>query len=175
MTFLAETGARLGEAISLTWSHVAEDFSTATFVNTKNARTKTVPLTSTARELLRGLHNERGAVPLHGEQFVFPSPRDPGRPISASYVQYRFKQTCKRIVLPERTRLHDLRHAVGAHLAAAGVPLNVIADILGHRSLRVTERYSRFAPASAAVQAVAAMERVRGAALGGGKRGARTR
>jgi integrase len=42
---------------------------------------------------------------------------------------------------------HVLRHTAAVHLAAAGVPMNRIAQLLGHSSTAVTERvYARFAP-----------------------------
>jgi integrase len=42
---------------------------------------------------------------------------------------------------------HVLRHTAGVHLAAAGVKMEKIAQIMGHSSTSVTERvYARFAP-----------------------------
>lgn len=42
-------------------------------------------------------------------------------------------------------RLHDLRHSYATWLAAAGVPLTGIRDLLGHSSLAVTSRYAHSA------------------------------
>lgn len=41
-------------------------------------------------------------------------------------------------------RVHDLRHFCGSYLANSGVRLEVIAEILNHRDLRSTRRYSHF-------------------------------
>jgi integrase len=39
-------------------------------------------------------------------------------------------------------RWHDLRHTFASRLAMADVPLRTIQELLGHRSIRMTERYS---------------------------------
>lgn len=42
---------------------------------------------------------------------------------------------------------HVLRHTAGVHLAAAGIPMSKIAQLMGHSSTHVTERvYARFSP-----------------------------
>jgi len=46
-------------------------------------------------------------------------------------------------------RFHDLRHTCGSWLAQAGVPQGHIAQVLGHSTLRMSERYSHLAPANA--------------------------
>jgi len=55
-------------------------------------------------------------------------------------------------------RFHDLRHTCGSWLAQAGVPQGHIAQVLGHSTLRMSERYSHLAPANA----IAAVEKLEG-------------
>jgi integrase len=46
--------------------------------------------------------------------------------------------------LPERARgMHSLRHTVATRMLGAGVPLETIADVLGHASLDTTRIYAR--------------------------------
>jgi integrase len=45
-------------------------------------------------------------------------------------------------------RFHDLRHTCGSWLAQAGVPEGHIAAVLGHSTVRMTERYAHLAPAN---------------------------
>jgi integrase len=52
-----------------------------------------------------------------------------------------FKGACKKADIKD-LRFHDLRHTVGTRLTDAGVPLQAIAKLLGHTTIRVTERYS---------------------------------
>lgn len=43
--------------------------------------------------------------------------------------------------------LHTLRHSTASTLVASGVPLRIVAEILGHSSTRLTdEQYSHVAP-----------------------------
>jgi integrase len=45
-------------------------------------------------------------------------------------------------------RFHDLRHFCGSFLANAGVEIQMIAEILGHKDLRSTRLYSHFSESS---------------------------
>jgi integrase len=41
----------------------------------------------------------------------------------------------------ERCGFHTLRKSVGAHRVMRGVQLSYVAELLGHKSIRVTERH----------------------------------
>ena len=44
----------------------------------------------------------------------------------------------------EWARLHDLRHFFGSYLASNGVRREVIAELMGHKSIVSTALYARF-------------------------------
>jgi integrase len=55
------------------------------------------------------------------------------------------------------TEIHDLRHTCAAWLVSAGVPLAEVRDLLGHSTVKMTERYAHLAPENVR-RAVAVLE-----------------
>ena len=91
---------------------------------------RTVPLNSRARRILDS--RERGESP-----FVFPSPRDPSRPLNGDL---RLWNRVRREAGIEDVRIHDLRHTHASHAVMNGVP--VVSRLLGHSNVRMTLRYA---------------------------------
>jgi Site-specific recombinase XerD len=58
-------------------------------------------------------------------------------------------------------RIHDLRHTCASWLVSAGVPLPAVRDLLGHSTVKMTERYAHLAPENvrAAVDVLDAVSR----------------
>ena len=59
-----------------------------------------------------------------------------GRPLRPDALSAAFRATADRIGLP--VRLHDLRHTAASLMLAAGVPLKVVSEALGHSSIAIT-------------------------------------
>ncbi|MGH8695718.1 MAG: tyrosine-type recombinase/integrase [Burkholderiales bacterium] len=127
------TGARRAELLRLMWGDVDMRQRTITFRNTKNGDSRTVPMTETLRSTLAEL----------------PRPLDPAAPVLpplAPLVLTRsFARLVQRLGLKNLT-FHDLRHDAASTLAMESVPLRTIAEILGHRDLRMTARYAHLSP-----------------------------
>jgi integrase len=104
------------------------------------------PVLASLREHRRRQVAERLAV---GEAwqdggFVFAS--GIGTPLDASAVTHRFQRQLATAGLP-RQRFHDLRHGCASYLLAAGVPLRVVQETLGHSQLSTTaDVYAHVAP-----------------------------
>ena len=123
------TGCRRSEIVRLRWSEVDRD--KLVLADSKTGP-RTVTLNSQARRILE--RRLRGASP-----FVFPSPRDPALPRSRNLP---FWYRARREAGIEDVRLHDLRHTHASHAVMNGVPVPVVARLLGHSDVRTTLRYA---------------------------------
>ena len=85
--------------------------------------------------------------------WMFPSVRSPSRHQNDGLALW---YTVRREAGIEDVRLHDLRHSVATHAVMAGVPLPVVARLLGHRHPSITLRYAHAGDA----ETEAAAERV---------------
>ena len=149
VTFLAGTGVRFGEAVALVvndvdllattpvvritkgWRRKPGGFEVAPPKSRKSRRTVSLPAdvvdavlpltTRPSSELL--FLNQHGSRVLH-----------------ANYYNRIWVPTVERFAAEtgKRPRVHDLRHSHASWLIAAGVPLPVIQDRLGHESITTT-------------------------------------
>ena len=101
------------------------------------ADSKTGPRTVFLSRAARGIVERRLAA-ASGE-FLFTSPRDPTTPISDTLSLWNVvRRECEF----EDVRLHDLRHTYGSQAVMQGLPLPVVARLLGHRKVTMTLRYA---------------------------------
>ncbi len=121
------TGCRRGEILALRWAEVDGD--TLRLVKAKTGP-RVVWLSEAAEAVIA--RQPRSA-------FVFPSPRDPSKPLSRNLgLWYRARREANL----EDVRLHDLRHTVASQAVANGVPLPTVARMLGHGQPAMTLRYT---------------------------------
>jgi site-specific recombinase XerD len=75
-----------------------------------------------------------------------------------------FKRACKR-AKRENLRFPDLRHDFASGMRQSGVDIQVNKELLGHKDLRMTLRYSHLSPENlrAAVNVLDAREQLRSA------------
>jgi integrase len=72
-----------------------------------------------------------------------------GRPIEQSLLQDDFKSLLEKAGLPLSMRFHDLRHVAASLLLLQGTHPKLVAELLGHTSIRMTlDRYSHLLAAS---------------------------
>jgi len=113
------TGCRRGEVLGITRADIGPDTLTIRAGNTKTLRTRTVPIVPALRHWLQYL-------PLS---------------INAEGLKTGFRRARESAGMP-LVHFHDLRHSCATILLSLNVPLDVVRDILGHSSIKTTERYA---------------------------------
>ena len=78
------------------------------------------------------------------KRLLFPG-RDEEKPISATQIQQRLRCYLLRAGLSRPMNCHTFRHAFATHSLEKGGNIRVIQELLGHKSLRTTERYTHVA------------------------------
>lgn len=113
------TGCRRGEVCKIARADIGADSIRIQAGNTKTLRYREVPIFPALRPWLKHL-------PL---------------PINFEGVKTGFRRAREAAGMPHVT-FHDLRHSCATILLDLGVPLDVVRDILGHTSVKTTERYA---------------------------------
>ena len=68
-----------------------------------------------------------------------------GQPLCVTGVQRACLQAARRCGLTKKVTPHTLRHSYATHLVEAGVDLETVRQLLGHRDLKTTTRYTHLA------------------------------
>ena len=132
------TGGRKNEIWGLSWKDVDLKNGFITFGETKNDEPRSVPLQGHALELML----KRSKVPRIDTDLVFPSRVD-----QQKHFDFRRPfQMALRTAKIENFRWHDLRHCAASYLVMAGVDMRTVAEILGHKTLQMTQRYTHLSP-----------------------------
>ncbi|MBN2498258.1 MAG: site-specific integrase [Deltaproteobacteria bacterium] len=137
--FAAATGCRQGEILALRWSWISERTRMLNLPAdaTKNGRSRHVPLNTDALEALAVRRREAcGELVFH---------RGDGEALNSA-VAWRAWANALKAAGVRHVRFHALRHTYASWLAEAGVDLNRIRELLGHRSLGQVMRYSHLRP-----------------------------
>ena len=125
------TGARKGELLNLKFSDIDFDRQTAFVKTSKNGQPRVLPLTD---EVVRELDRFKS----QDAELIFNSELKPDRPMCFTK---QWKKALKQADI-EDFRFHDTRHSCASYLAMNGASLLEIADVLGHKQISMTARYS---------------------------------
>ncbi|WP_172195103.1 site-specific tyrosine recombinase/integron integrase [Saccharibacillus qingshengii] len=84
---------------------------------------------------------ERYVQEEHPEEWLFPGQRE-GRHLTERSAQKVFEKALAQAGIAKQVSIHSLRHSFATHLLENGIDLRYIQELLGHQSVRTTERYT---------------------------------
>lgn len=148
--FALQTGMRASEIFELKKSHVSFENASITIFEPKNNTTRHVPINTISHEIL----SKR--LPRDPDGLFFT--QESGKPIKQAG---RLFKRCVDLagfnkgIADKRNHIvfHTLRHTFASWLIQRGTPLEVVGELLGHKTLAMTKRYAHLAPTQR-VQAV---------------------
>ena len=134
-------GLRVSEVSSLSWSALACAQGTVRIDHSKGHVDRVVYLAPDVAKALRQWQRMPGTAP----RYVFPSrvARKGGLPLSARQIQNCMTHYLKLAGINNSYSPHSLRHTFATQLLNAGASLEVVKELMGHRSLDVTLRYTQ--------------------------------
>ena len=136
-----ETGLRQGEQFSLRWDHVDLENGVLTLPMPKGGKTRHVPLSEGATIILRSFHS------FMQSPYVFHSVLDPLKSLNPdSFLRNVYRPALRKAGI-QSANWHTLRHTAASRRIMAGVDLVSVKEILGHRDIETTMRYSHLSPA----------------------------
>ncbi len=139
------TGCRKAEILNLRWDQVdlKHGFILLDMAMTKNGERREIPINGTLRENLESLFAGTKERPRRLDiPWVFYDNKT-GKPYKD--VKRSFITACKKIGIKDFI-FHDLRHCFASYLVMAGIDITTVKELLGHKTLTMTLRYSHLSP-----------------------------
>lgn len=142
--FALNTGMRAGEIFSLKRTNVNLVQNNIIIYKCKNACARIIPLNQITFELVEKYLQKQTAYlfckPLSPEKMITEVSSTFRRIVTSTDLNINISNTRDKIVF------HSLRHTFASWLVQHGVPLIVVSNLLGHKSLQMTMHYSHLAP-----------------------------
>jgi len=129
------TGMRRGEILGLKWEQIDLRHGFISLTDTKSGEGRQISINDTLRMMFEEMPHSIESV------YVFAG-RD-GDPLTD--VKHSFNTALRKAEICNAT-FHTLRHTFASQLVMAGVDLTTVKELLGHKSLNMTLRYSHLAP-----------------------------
>lgn len=122
------TGLRCKELLNLRWEYINMESNTIRITETKTGLPRTLGISKDIKEVLNKIGPKK-----EGNVFF----------ITHSQLRSQFDITCKKLGL-RHTRPHDMRHTFAVTFLNKGGRIEILQRLLGHRSLKTTQKYLRF-------------------------------
>ena len=139
LMLLYRGGLRLSEVLALLPTDIDSKRMTIAVRRSKGKKDRVVPLPERLLAPLRNYY--KSFEPL---TWLFEG-ATVGEPYSARSLQKVVKQAAARVGIQRPVTAHMLRHSYATHLLEAGTDIRYIQEVLGHSSVKTTERYTHVA------------------------------
>ncbi|MBA2864928.1 tyrosine-type recombinase/integrase [Methanococcus maripaludis] len=142
--FLWDTGARISEALKLKYKDSDFDKGEFRLRDTKGKEERIVTCSDKTLELVN--YCLKGNIRKEPEDNIFQTYR--GEPLQRNRISDVFRNAVKELKsqgkIPENKRvvIHSLRHGRAVDLLDKGMPIDIVKEYLGHKSLETTLYYS---------------------------------
>lgn len=141
IVFDLHTGLRKGELLSLQWNRVDIFRKTIIIQESKNGKPRTIPLNQIALDILM----EKSKIRNIKHNLVFTS--SVGTKIDSDNLGRAIESVLEKVDIQD-FHFHDLRHTFATRLAQRGIDIYKISKLLGHKDIRMTQRYAHHCPES---------------------------
>jgi site-specific recombinase XerD len=131
-------GLRIGEACRLKSTDIDSKRMVIRVEDGKGGRDRYAMLSARLLLVLREYYREIRPEP----PYLFPG-QQPAEPIQADSVRAVLKVVVRECGITKPVTPHLLRHSFATHLLESGTDLRTIQVLLGHRSIRTTQRYAQ--------------------------------
>ena len=129
------TGMRRGEILNLKWRDIDFKRDVICLLETKSDEKREVPMNEAVKDALIKVRKN----PKSPYVFCYKN----GEPVKD--IRKTFWTALKKSDIKD-FRFHDLRHSAASHLVMAGIDLNTVREILGHKTIEMTLRYAHLSP-----------------------------
>lgn len=136
---LYSTGMRVSELVQLRPGQINFEESWIRVMG-KGGKERLVPIGDRARKaLISYLEAKEARFPLCGNA-LFLSSR--GRLLTRGAFWSQLRALAQRVGLQGRLHPHRIRHSAASHMLAGGADIRILQELLGHRSISTTQRYT---------------------------------
>ncbi len=146
--FTLLTASRISEVLNVKIRDIDFSNEVISIFQQKTNCYKTIPLTDRLFDLLKEIGEDNSeeniisSEALESYLFFNKFKNDPFSRLRADSVSKKFKKILRKLHLNNDFKFHSLRHSAITELISNNVPLNVVKEIAGHKSITTTMVYS---------------------------------
>ena len=130
-------GLRISEVLNIKLKNIK--YTEFILVKSKGKKDRSLPILPELKKYIFKMLNE---VPfcIEDEDYIFVGKR--GKKLNPVIIQRELSRIRREQLLPENTTPHSLRHTFATQLLNNKVDLRSIQELLGHKSLSTTQKYT---------------------------------